>query len=274
MFRRNVKLSSKKVRLNGWRKSAISTWKLSKDCSIYCTQVVSAEPAKKYIEEYNRKNNTKLTLTHVAAKVSAKMIADHPQINRLMRGRNLYQREDVSLTILAANPLDPQNLSGIRLQNVDRMSYEDIANKTQHKNKLLKKGTGDDHSFMKKLMYLMPQRLVDVGLWALEKLLFGLNLNPSFIKFPKDPFGCLMISNIGYMNVQTAFSPLVPWTRVPLMLGFGKVYDKAVVINKEIKVQESIDLCWTVDHRLIDGLVGARMMATFEKYFTHPHLLE
>jgi pyruvate/2-oxoglutarate dehydrogenase complex dihydrolipoamide acyltransferase (E2) component len=268
MLSRNVETHFKSVKIGGWRKSALSTWKLSKDCSIYCPSTINAEPALNFIKEYNDFHDHKITITHLAVRACAKMVEENPEINRLLRGRKLYQRKEINISILAANPKDPQNLSNIRFFNADKLSMDAIADKAHRENKDVKSGKDSNMRFMKKVMYLLPQRVVDFGIWLLEKILYGLNIWSPLINFPKDSFGSVMISNIGFLGVQSAFVPLVPWTRTPLMLSLGKVYERAAVVNGEIMVQKAVDCYWTVDHRLIDGLVGAKMLIAFEKYMT------
>ena len=53
----------------------------------------------------------------------------------------------------------------------------------------------------------------------------------------------------------------------------GKVYKKAVVENDEVVIKPVIDFCWTSDHRLIDGVTGAKMSQDFEKLILSPQQL-
>jgi pyruvate/2-oxoglutarate dehydrogenase complex dihydrolipoamide acyltransferase (E2) component len=268
MLRRNVDTDFWPVKIGGWRKSALSTWKLSKDCSIYCPQTIDVGPALAYLKEHQNEFNTKLTLTHLAIRACALMARENPQINRLLRKRKLYQRKEINISVLAANPKDPQNLSNMRFYNADKITLQEIAGKAHRDNRDVKEGRDSEVGAMKKLMGYLPQTLVDFGVWALEKILYGLNIQVPFVKFPKDAFGCVMISNVGFMGVRSAFVPLVPWTRAPLMLSMGEVYERPVVKNGEITIETSMDCFWTADHRLIDGLVGARMTKSFERHMT------
>ena len=47
---------------------------------------------------------------------------------------------------------------------------------------------------------------------------------------PKMALGSVMITNVGSLGLEEAYVPLVPYSRVPLLLALGKVKDEAVVV--------------------------------------------
>jgi len=121
-----------------------------------------------------------------------------------------------------------------------------------------------------RIVSLLPWRLVrgflNLGSW----LVYGLNLNLGFLGLPKDPFGSVMITNVGGMGIDVAWAPLVPYTRVPLLLALGAIRDKAVVENGEVKARPVLSVGVTFDHRLIDGVHAAQMSDEFKRCFADP----
>jgi pyruvate/2-oxoglutarate dehydrogenase complex dihydrolipoamide acyltransferase (E2) component len=79
-----------------------------------------------------------------------------------------------------------------------------------------------------------------------------------------------MITNVGGMGIDVAWAPLVPYTRVPLLLALGTIRDKAVVENGEVKARPVLSIGVTFDHRLIDGVHAAQMSDEFKQCFADP----
>ena len=131
---------------------------------------------------------------------------------------------------------------------------------------------GRDPSFAScfRIVSLLPWPLVrgflNLGSW----LVYSLNLDLGFLGLPKDPFGSVMVTNVGGMGIDVAWAPLVPYSRVPLILAVGTVRDKAVVENGEVRVRPVLAIGVTFDHRLIDGVHAAQMSHEFKKCFADP----
>ena len=121
-----------------------------------------------------------------------------------------------------------------------------------------------------RIVSLLPWRLVRSFLSLVSWLVYGLNLNLGFLGLPNDPFGSVMITNVGGMGIDVAWAPLVPYTRVPLLLALGTIRDKAVVENGEVKARPVLSIGVTFDHRLIDGVHAAQMSDEFKKCFADP----
>ena len=61
-----------------------------------------------------------------------------------------------------------------------------------------------------------------------------LNLDLRWAGIPSDPFGSVMITNVGSLGLDTAYVPLVPYSHVPILLALGAVKDSAVVEDGKV----------------------------------------
>ena len=87
---------------------------------------------------------------------------------------------------------------------------------------------------------------------------------------PKNSFGSVMISNIGSLGMSRGLAPLVPYSHVPMLIALGAVEEVAVVREGKVVPVRQITLGVTFDHRLIDGVVSAKMANIIKKAFANP----
>jgi len=68
--------------------------------------------------------------------------------------------------------------------------------------------------------------------------------------------------------------PLVNYTRVPFLVALGRPEWKPFCKDHLTVVPRlELSLCFTFDHRLMDGARAAKMGKLIEKYFDNPELL-
>ena len=82
----------------------------------------------------------------------------------------------------------------------------------------------------------MPYFLLRPFLRLLSFLCYTLNLDLRGLGIASDPFGSLMITNIGSLGLDTAYAPLVPFSRVPILFAIGEAKDQVLVENGQVIV--------------------------------------
>jgi pyruvate/2-oxoglutarate dehydrogenase complex dihydrolipoamide acyltransferase (E2) component len=269
MFKRNVALSNS-IKVSNWRKSAVGTYAPPSDCEVYCIQSIDIEPALNYIANHQ----DKLTLTHLAGKAAGLMIRNHSEINRIIRFGRFYERDNISIFFQVAVDKEGKDLSGHTVRSIDKLSLNEIKQDMNKTVKEIKKGNDVNYKKVKSTMSFIPSVLVYPFIKIYGFILYSLNLWSPLFGAPKDSFGSMMITNIGTLGMQTALVPLVPFSRCPLILALGEVYEKPVVKKGQIVIQKTVDCCWTLDHRIIDGVVGAKMAQNFKDLMENPQDLE
>ncbi|WP_064611011.1 dihydrolipoamide acetyltransferase [Streptobacillus moniliformis] len=76
------------------------------------------------------------------------------------------------------------------------------------------------------------------------------------------------ISNLGMFGVSS-FGPIINQPNSAI-LGVSATIEKPVVINGEIKVRPIMSLGLTIDHRVVDGLAGAKFMKDLKELLENP----
>jgi len=260
MFESNVALG-KSLNVSSWRKSAGATWRVSKDSQVYCLQTINVDHALEFLKE------TDFSMTHLVAQACSKMIQENPQINTIYRFGKFYPRLETSIFFQVASDKEGKDLSGHVVKNIDQLSLAEIRDDLKAASKRIKSGDDFHYKKVKKQMNLLPDFMVKFAIDFYGFLMYSLNLWSPILGAPKDAFGSMMITNIGSLGMQRAYVPLVGYSHCPLILAMGKVYQRVGVHNGGPKVENVMDCCWTLDHRILDGVVGSKMAKSFESYF-------
>ena len=269
LFSRNVELGPP-MRLSAWRKIAIGTWRTAGDPSVYGILEVDVAPALKYLEKLKAETGLRLTLSHVIGRAIAEVLKRNPQINCILRWGRLYPRKRVDVFFQVASDDTGKDLSGMTIRDADQKSVPEIAREMQEKIELIRQKGDPAFKRMKGTMGFLPGFLVGLALDLAGYLTYALNIWTPLLGSPRDPFGSCMVTNIGSLGLDTAFAPLVPYSRCPLLLALGVAKDTPVVRDGKIEIAKIVRICATFDHRLIDGVHAAHMTKAIAKVMADP----
>ena len=116
----------------------------------------------------------------------------------------------------------------------------------------------------------VPVRLLGPVVRILSYLTYDLDLDLTRFDVVKDGFGSAMVTNVGTFGLAQAYAPLVPFSRVPLVVLVGEVQDKAVVEAGRVVVRPMMTLGVTFDHRFMDGYHGGAMAQLVRAFLEDP----
>ncbi len=260
--------------LSSFRRIAIGTWEKSYDPSVYGTMNVRMDEAVRYLEEFRAKTGMRLTVSHMMAKVVAMAFREVPDANSVLRFNRVYRRKKIGVFFQVAmtdEGSDKVDLSGATLYEVDAMSLREIVHEFERKVDAVRKRKDPALEKTRNSFQAVPNLLLNGVLKTLSFLTNDLNLDMSWAGVPKDPFGSIMITNIGSLGLDQAFVPLVPYSGVPILLALGAMKDAAVVEDGKLVVGKTMNICATFDHRFIDGVHAAVLSRVVHQYLEHPY---
>jgi pyruvate dehydrogenase E2 component (dihydrolipoamide acetyltransferase) len=249
---------------------AIGTWRSAGDPSVYGMVDMDVGPALAYLEKIRAATGERLTLTHFVGKAVAMTLARHPQINCILRMGRLYPRRNVDVFFQVASDETGQDLSGMTIRNADRKSIPELAREMATRVHSIRKQGDPEFKKMKGTMGLLPGFVSRYILGLAGFIMYTLNLWSPLLGSPRDPFGSVMVTNIGSLGLDMAYAPLVPYSRVPLLIAVGTARQAPVVKDGQLAVGTLARLCVTIDHRLIDGVHASHMARTINRIFINP----
>lgn len=83
--------------------------------------------------------------------------------------------------------------------------------------------------------------------------------------------GTFTITNLGMFGVDV-FTPLIVPGQVAI-LGVGRIAEKPIVINGQVRVKPMVTLSLSFDHRIIDGALAATFLGKIAEYLQNPQSL-
>lgn len=271
MFKRNVRLTKKSFH-SPWNKISIGSWRPVGDSQVYCELRLNTQKVEDYLSKLNENSETKITITHFLGKVMGQILKDVPELNSLIRLNKMYFRDDVNIFFHIANGAD---LSGHRIHKIDKKTVSEISCELSRTAKEVRSGVDPSFKKIKAFWNIAPNWGAKIVLDFISFINYSLNINFKPLGVPVDAFGGLMITNIGSLGFDSAFVPIAPYTRIPMIIALGKIKWNPVCNDRgEIVAKRQVSLCITFDHRVIDGARGSIVAKSLDKYFENPQLID
>jgi pyruvate dehydrogenase E2 component (dihydrolipoamide acetyltransferase) len=222
-----------------------------------------------YLARLRARTGVHVTVTHITTRALALAVARFPQTNGFVARNHVYVRDDVDI-FMQVSTEGGTDLSGIKIGRADQKTTLDIAREAAERIAVLRARKDKRVEQTKSLLGQIPR-------WALGRIVRGLgyltydwDVDLSRFGVVKDEFGSAMVTSVGMMGVRTAFAPLLPFSRCPIVVLVGEIEDRPIVEDGQVVVRPILSVGATLDHRLIDGAQGGQMIGIFREYFADP----
>ncbi|WP_413288740.1 2-oxo acid dehydrogenase subunit E2 [Bdellovibrio sp. HCB337] len=262
---------------SAFRKIAMGSWRTAADPSVYGLLEIDMTKALAYMENKESQMGVRLSLSHLVGKAVAMAMQERPEINGMIRLNRIYLRKHVDLFYQVNvpggenDPVGKANLTGVTIRKAETLSVIEIAEALNAKAKSIKHGEDSELTKSVQVLRWVPWMLIRTILNVTSFLNYDLGINLTWAGMPRDAFGSVMITNIGSLGGDTAWAPLVPYTKVPMLLTVGSPRPRPWVTESgQIEARQICRIGVTFDHRFMDGSHAAAMSKTFEKCFAHP----
>lgn len=246
----------KAQKISIFRKVALSLWGPGGDPTVYG-----------FLEIDITDNDIKASPMPLVIKALSEIMKTHKELNSILRFGRLYYRKHINISVMVNIPDNARHdLSFATLENVDQMSLDDIHNSLSKDSQLIRKRKDPRLGFAWRLINKLPWFMIKLFLKTYSFLTHDMNMNLSFARLPKTPFGAIIVTNIGSLGIKKALVPLVPIARAAMMVSIGEINKEARVINDKIEIRKIMHLGITFDHRFFDGSHAAEMIRDFESH--------
>jgi hypothetical protein len=253
--------------VSSFRKLAIGSWATAYDPTVYGTLTVRMDAALRFLDAFHQRTGVRLTATHLVLKALGEALRRCPDANALLRFQRIYLRQRVTLCALLP---DAGGLLPARIEDVDAKDLRTLAGELDATVAAVREGRDAGLERSRSLLRRVPRLLVRRCIGWLSFLTYTLNVDPSWLGLPRDPFGAAVVVDVEALGLDTAYLPLAPFTRAPIFLAPGAVREVAVVEEGRVVPGRVMNLNASFDHRFIDGYHAGVIARTLRDFLERP----
>lgn len=261
-------------KFSSWRKLSIATWRAPNNPTVYGQLEVNASASFDYLKDINTKSAVKITVTHLVGKAVALVLKKYPDINGLISFGRIYLRKSVDVFFQVAipptQPDEKADLSGSKIENCDQKNLAVIAEELSQAAGQIRKQKDPKFQVALKFFYHIPSFILSILVKLVSFFIYDLGFSLKRLNLSGDPFGSVMITSVGMFQVPPGYAPLVPFSRIPMILCIGEAKLKPWVIGNEIAIAPILNINITLDHRFIDGFTGSQMAKMLVEILENP----
>lgn len=244
------------------------------DAQNYSKQVFVADPIDRYILE-KREQGYKLGYLHIFIAAYVRLIADRPQLNRFIMNSQIYQRNNICVSMAIKRSLrDDGEETSVKFEFTGKENIFEIAESID--NMIAEAKLSKDNSDTDKLAEVVMSMpgIVKKILVKLLKMSDQLNLLPrSVIK--ASPFHTsIFFTYLKSIDTNYIYHHLYDFGTTGIFVALGKTVKHPVVVNDEVVIKKCCEIGYTLDERICDGVYFARSLKLLDKYLNNLHLLE
>jgi pyruvate dehydrogenase E2 component (dihydrolipoamide acetyltransferase) len=259
--------------LSVFRRLALGTWRTARDPSVYGSLTLRVDKALAYIDAFRAATGKHLTISHMMARAVGAVLEQTPEANVLLRRGRIYRRRDIGVFFQVAME-DPAtgkiDLSGATIHDPQHKDLVQICDELEQRFADVRTDRDASLAGTRRLLGRLPLRLMRAALELTGFASYTLNLDLRWAGVPRDAFGSVMITNVGALGLEEAYVPLVPYSRVPLLLALGAIRETPVARDGRIAIERTMKVCATFDHRVLDGAHAAAMAKILRTWIEEP----
>ena len=260
-----------KDNISSFRRLAIGSWKTAYDPTVYGTMTLRMDKSLAYIEAFRLKTGIRLTLTHLLIKAMAEALRRCPDANAILRFNKIYLRKRVTIsTLVVQTDGGKVDLTATKIDDPERKSLREIAAEMEAAVRSVRERKDQAMEKGKSSLQKIPYPLLNLFTWLMSFFMYTLNWDMRWAGMPYDAFGSACLTNVGSLGLDTAYVPLVPYTRVPIFIAPGAVKDMPVVDNGQVVPGKVMNVNASFDHRFIDGFHAGILATTLREMLENP----
>lgn len=264
--------------ISSYRRIAAVAWDAPNDPHVYGSLEIRSEPLEAWIVKKRAETGARVTVTHAVGRAIAIVLAKHPELNAMIRFGALAVRKNVDVFVQVVvedqENIGNADLSGVKIPNADRLDVTQMCAYLTERAAKIRAHQDADFEQTKKTLLAVPGFILGPVLKFLDFVQYTLNIRPTFLGAPADPFGSAMVTNVGVFGLTRAYAPFFPPARVSLILTLGALEDKALVVDGQIVVGRVLHLNGTFDHRVIDGFHAGVIAKEMKFLLENPESLD
>jgi hypothetical protein len=229
--------------------------------------------ARAYLRAFNHEHDREqpATLFHLFLWACAQTLADHPGLNRFVSGGRIYRRKGIFISFAAKKELaEDAPLITVKMEFWKGEPFGDCVRRIVE---AIKSGRGNRNSNVDKelkLAMMLPGPVLS-AVMALFRFLDRWNLMPGFLIEGDPMFTSVFVANLGSVGLDRTHHHLYEYGTAG-MFGCMGMPRKQLVPDRAGTpvVRDILEVRWSLDERVNDGLYASRTLAQLKKIIEDP----
>lgn len=236
------------------------------ESEVYIKEILDITELKKWVDNYNKKLDYKMTYFHALTAVFAKTVYNRPLLNRFIQGHRIYERNVVSFSFVAKNKMvdDAKDMMVIINADKDENALDLSKRIAIDIFKTKKESANDLNNFINKLIKL-PTFILKIVAKIFKWLDYHGWLPESFTKTDSN-YATILLSNLGSIKCESCYHHLNNYGTNSIVITIG-------IIKKE-NGRDVVDISATLDERIASGFYFAKSIKLAQHIINNPKLLE
>lgn len=239
------------------------------DASVYFNQRIDLTGT----VEYCQKNNVKIF--HVFLASLLRLGVEKPAFNRFVVGKRVYQRNHLVIGFMAKQRIDEESKEiSVKVFFDEKDRLFDVIKKVEEKVSVVKSGGDFDADNTIDILTRLPKFVTSFIFVCIRTIdHFGL-LSRKFID--ENPlYVSAYVTNVGSIGIDAPFHHMYEWGTTSVFAALGKIHkDYVVKEDGTAAITDVVNIKFTIDERIADGVHMAKALGDFQRYMENPELLE
>lgn len=235
---------------------------------VYYKQEVFVDDALRFCREKNRDRSReeRITLFHLYLHACARAINQRPGVNRFVAGGRLWQRHGVWITFSAKQQIrDGSPLVTVKREFPEHETLEEMHESMLENLQGRRAGREDQSDKEMAVALRFPPSLIRLGVWLLQRA-NELGMLPRSMIDPDPLFTSIFVANLGSVGLDAGYHHLWQYGTCSIFGVMGRV-------KRRPDGRRYIEVQYSYDERMEDGLYGAKSMEIIKGYIENPKTL-
>ncbi|MFP4330902.1 MAG: hypothetical protein ACOC28_06210 [Alkalispirochaetaceae bacterium] len=246
------------------------------ESAIYYAHLIDLEGTRGFLGEHNRQRgkDEQVSLFHVILCAAVRVIAERPQLNRFVTGQRIYQRNRIQVSFIVKKELSddgPETNAKVTFSPYETL--ESCVGKINRAIEAARRVEGNPSDREIGFVTKLPRILIN-GLVEGWRFLDHYGIAPRKM-IDLDPlYTSVYVANLGSVGLDAPFHHLYEWGNASIFVVIGRPRRHLIDTGGgNFESRLAVELKYTLDDRISEGLYAARALSRFRQYVQDPSLL-
>lgn len=229
-----------------------------------------------YLEKLNsRQPEIKVSIFHLFLAAGVRTMALRPHLNRFVKGKTIYQHNNIQISFVVKKELtEDAAMSNAKITFSSAETLSEVVEKTLRIVNKKREKTKDQGEKELDLIMSLPRWLIRLFVGGF-KLLDYCGLAPKGMIEADPMYTSVYMANMGSIDMDAPFHHVFNWGTASLFVTIGKLHREPVVVESgKIEANQFIDVKFTLDNRITEGMYCAKAIQLFTDFVQNPEKLE